>query len=316
MKALHLTTPPSPPSLIEGTAPVPRPGTGELLIRVCAAGVISTELSWYPTTHGKDGESRIGAIPAHEFSGTIEDVGEDIGRLEIGREVYGMNDWYSDGDLAEYCLAPFFAVYQKPSRLTHYEAASVPISALTAWQGLFDRARLRSGERVLVHGAAGGVGVFAVQLARLHGARVIATASARNRDFVLSLGAEQVIDYAASRFEDCVNGLDVVFDTVGADTLERSWGVLGPGGRLVTVVSTVEDSADARVKNAFFIVEPNQKQFAEVAALLDDGRLRTVVDTVVPLSQAPEIYTGKLHRKSRGKLVVAIENQNLPEGKI
>ena len=276
------------------------------MIQVRAAGVTLTELSWYPTSHRKTGEARTAAVPAHEFSGVVAAVGPDVGSLEIGREVFGMNDWYSDGAMAEYCIAPFFALAPKPCCLTHFQAASVPISALTAWQGLFDHAKLQPGEIVLVHGGAGAVGVFAIQIARLHGARVIATASARNRDLVSSLGAERVIDYRESRFEECVKGLDVVFDTVGGETLQRSWSLLKPHGRMVTVVSTAAESSDPAVKQAFFIVEPNQKQLYEIACLLDAGRLRPVVDSVIPLSQAPDVIAGKVPKQGRGKLVIGI----------
>jgi len=291
-------------------APQPQPGRGELLIQVCAAGLMTTELSWYPTSHRKTGELRFGAVPSHEFSGVVSAVGEDAGTLGVGHAVFGMNDWYSDGAMAEYCIAPFYALALKPARLSHVEAASVPIGALTAWQGLFDHARLQPGERVLVHGGAGSVGVFAIQLARLHGAHVIATASARNLNFVSNLGAEQVIDYQASRFEDYAQQMDVVFDTVGGQTLERSWSVLKPGGRMVTVVSTAAGTADPRVQKAFFIVEPSQKQLVEVAGMLDSGQLRTFVDTVIPLSEAPAAYAGLVHRQGRGKLVVSIVNQD------
>ena len=174
-------------------APRPQPGHGELLIEVRAAAVTPSEFSWYPTTHKKNGEPRKGAVPCHEFSGLVASTGD--GSFTTGQEVFGMNDWYSDGALAEFCIAPSFAIAKKPRSLTHAEAASVPISALTAWQGLFDRAKLQSGDRVLVHGGAGGVGVFAVQLARLHGAHVIATVSARNSDFVSSLGVDQIVDW-------------------------------------------------------------------------------------------------------------------------
>src|SRR3954471_16054630 len=154
------------PVLVEGTAPQPQPGPGELLIQVYAVGVTPTELSWYPTSHSKTGEKRIGAVPGHEFSGVIAATGKDVDSFKTGQEVYGMNDWYSDGAMAEYCITMPSSVAAKPPRLTHVEAASVPIGALTAWQGLFDRARLQPEERVLVHGGAGGVGVFAIQLAR------------------------------------------------------------------------------------------------------------------------------------------------------
>jgi NADPH:quinone reductase-like Zn-dependent oxidoreductase len=161
----------------------------------------------------------------------------------------------------------------------------------------------------LIHGAAGGVGTFAVQLAAGHGAHVIATASSRNLDFLSQIGAHEVIDYRTTRFEDKVKGVDVVLDTVGGDTLDRSWGVLSPQGRLVTVASSVEDSSDARVKNAFFIVEPDGTQLSRIAALLQDGSLDPVVDSVVPLSQAPAVYSGKLKRQGRGKIVVSVTSE-------
>jgi len=293
---------------VEGRAARPQPARGELLIRVCAAGVTPTELSWYPTTHTKTGEKRDGAVPGHEFSGVVAAAGEDADGFQIGQAVFGMNNWFADGATAEYCIAPSLAVAPKPQGLTHVEAASVPIGALTAWQGIFDRAKLEPGERVLVHGGAGAVGMFAVQLARFYGAHVITTVSARNAAFAADLGAEQVIDYRTSRFEDRVRDMDVVFDTVGGESLARSWGVLKPGGRMVTIAAGSEGTTDGRVKEAFFIVEPNRKQLAEIAAMLEAGRLRAVVDTVVPLSRAPDAYAGKVERQGRGKMVVAVED--------
>ncbi len=191
--------------------------------------------------------------------------------IAVGREVYGMNDWFSDGAMAEYCLTQPSWVAPKPSSLSHAEAASVPIGALTAWQGLFERAKLEAGERVLVHGGAGAVGVFAIQLAHWRGAHVVATASSRNVDFVSRLGADQVIDYSAVRFEEKAREMDVVFDTVGGETLRRSWGVLKQGGRMVTIAADGEETTEDRVKQAFFIVEPNQKQLIKIGELLETG---------------------------------------------
>lgn len=305
MKVVRLAASGQAPRLIHDEAAQPKPGKGELLIRVSAAGVIPAELGWYPTSHTKTGEPRNGAVPAHEFSGVVAGVGEEVGSLEAGHEVFGMNDWFSDGALAEYCIASFFGLAPKPRSLTHAEAASVPISALTAWQGLYDRAQLQKGEHVLIHGAGGAVGMFAVQLARHRGAHVVGTASANDAEFVLSLGAERVIDYRASRFEDSVKDMDVVFDTVGGESLERSWRVLGPRGRVVTVASEASDTTDERVRRAFFIVEPSQKQLIEVGCLLDAGSLKAVVGAVVPLAEAPGVYAGKMP-KSRGRVVVAI----------
>ena len=145
------------PVLIEANVPEPHPGRGELLVRVYATGVTPTELLWYTTTHAKNGERRSRAEPEHEFSGVIAAVGEGTVGFDIGQEVYGMNDWFADGAMAEYCITQPSSVAHKPSRLTHVEAASVPLGALTAWQGLFDRARLQAGEHVLVHGGAGAV---------------------------------------------------------------------------------------------------------------------------------------------------------------
>ena len=288
------------PALIAVELPQPRPAAGEVLIRVHAAGVTPTELGWYPTTQAKDGTPRKGAVPGHEFSGVIAALGEHTSGFEVGQEVYGLNDWFADGATADFCVTQSTSIAPKPTTLTHEEAATVPIGALTAWQGLLERTKIQRGERVLVHAAAGSVGIFAVQLARLHGAHVIATASSRNLKLVAELGAAEVIDYQTSRFEEQTAKVDVVFDGVGGDTLDRSRGLLKPGGRLVTIV-------DDRDKDAFFIVEPNQKQLIEVGKLLDAGKIRTFVGPVVPLAEASSAYSGTTARTGpHGKAVVAI----------
>jgi NADPH:quinone reductase-like Zn-dependent oxidoreductase len=288
------------PALIAVELPQPQPAAGEVLVRVHAAGVTPTELGWYPTTQAKDGTPRKGAVPGHEFSGVIAARGENTSGFEVGQEVYGLNDWFADGATAEFCVTQSTSIAPKPSTLTHEEAATVPIGALTAWQGLLERTKIQRGERVLVHAAAGSVGIFAVQLARLHGAHVIATASSRNLKLVAELGAAEVIDYQTSRFEEQTEKVDVVFDGVGGETLDRSWGMLKPGGRLVTIV-------DDRDQDAFFIVEPNQKQLIEVGKLLDAGKMKTFLGTVVPLPEAPNAYTeGFAKTGPHGKVVVAI----------
>jgi NADPH:quinone reductase-like Zn-dependent oxidoreductase len=166
---------------------------------------------------------------------------------------------------------------------------------------LFDRAKLQPGERVLIHGGAGGVGIFAIQLAHSRGAHVITTVSARNSEFVTELGASEVIDYKASPFENKARDIDVVFDTVGGDTLRRSWDILKPNGRLVTIAADAETPPDERTKRAFFIVEPNRQQLLEMI-----GNLQPAVDTVLPFSQASDAYTGNVKKQGRGKLVVAV----------
>lgn len=284
----------------------PQPGSGELLIRVLAAGVTPTELKWYPTTHQKSGKRRLNAIPVHEFSGIVASAcaGADA---KVGEEVFGMNDWFSDGALSEFCCTLPSMVIPKPLELSSVEAASIPIGALTAWQGLFDRADLQAGERVLIHGGSGAVGVFAIQLARSCRADVMTTASARHSDFLLQLGAQHVIDYRTERFEDFAKEMDVVFDTVGGATLQRSWSVLGPKGRLVTIAADSGQVDDARTKRAFFIVEPNQRQLREISRQLQSGQLQPVVNAVIPFSQADKAYDRQhITGSGRGKTVVTL----------
>jgi len=307
MKAMQLRDAAGGMTLAEADIPQPVPGPGEVLVQVRAAGVIHTEVGWYPTTHTKTGETRLDAVPGHEFSGVVAAIGEGVTGVDVGQEIYGMNDWFADGATAEYCLTLPGSIAAKPKSLTHIEAASVPISTLTAWQGLFDRAKLQAGERVLVHGGAGAVGIFAVQLARSRGAHVIATASEHNLAFVSELGADEVIDYRKERFEDRVGKVDIVFDTVGDETLQRSWSVLKPTGRMVTIASDVEGTDDPKLKAAFFIVEPNHDQLNEVARMLDEGSLRTYVGATVALERVEEAYAGGHGLKNGpGKVVVVV----------
>ncbi len=296
------------PALVADAAPMPQPGEGQLLVRVHAAGVTRTEIIWYPTTHTADGGKRTGAILGHEFSGVIEAVGAGLDSAQVGKEVFGMNDWFADGATAEYCLTVPTSVAAKPARLSHAEAASVPIGALTAWQGLFDHAKLQAGERILIHGGSGSVGIFAVQLARRAGAHVTATASQRNFSLLSQLGADELIDYGSERFEERVRDPDVIFDTVGGETLQRSWNLLKPGsGRMVTIAADSEGTKDARTEKAFFIVEPNREQLTEIARLLDTGELQCFVDVIVPFANAANAYFGTIAgRSGRGKSVLSI----------
>jgi NADPH:quinone reductase-like Zn-dependent oxidoreductase len=304
MKAIRIYRRDSPDAIRCEDAPTPRPGEGEVLVRVHAAAITPTELSWVPTWTTRAGKPRpFPVIPGHEFSGEIAALGTGVTDVGVGDLVYGLNDWFGDGAQAEYCVARAADCARKPAGIDHVRAAVTPISALTAWQGLIERAGLVAGQRVLIHGAAGGVGVFAVQLARWRGARVTGTASAANLDFVRSLGADEVIDYLVTRFEDVVRGMDVVFDTVGGETLERSWGVLKPGGRLVTIAASGERTADERTRAAFFIVEPSRTQLTEIARLIEGGALRPVVGAVFPLAEARQAYQ---HKPAHGKVVLQV----------
>ena len=215
----------------------------------------------------------------------MEEVGYGVTAPAKGDEVYAMLDYGYDGAEAEFTIALPSELAPKPHKLDHVQAAAVPLSALTAWQALFVHASLAVGQTILIHGATGGVGVFAVQLAHWAGARVIATASARNRDFLRELGADEIIDYTTTRFEDVIHGVDFVFNTVGEDTLQRSWQVFKPGGGPLSVVSprpSFEETKAYDVRPVWFVVQPNREQLVQISALIDERKGRPIIDTVRP----------------------------------
>ena len=309
MKAIRLHGRGGPHHLVYEDAPQPRPGAEEVLVRVYATGVIASELQWDVTYQTKAGSSRALPIPGRDLSGVVEAVGHGVTEPAKGDEVYAMLDYGCDGAEAEFTIALPNELAPKPRTLDHVQAAAVPLTALTAWQGLFEHARLVAGQTVLIHGAAGGVGVFAVQLARWAGAQVIATASKRNRDFLCELGANEIIDYTTTRFEEVVQGVDFVFDTVGGDTLHRSWQVVKPGGVLVSVVSPRPSFAEAQAYNVrpvWFVVQPNREQLVRIGALIDEGKVRPIIDTVLPLSQARQAYEQGAKGHTRGKIVLRV----------
>jgi NADPH:quinone reductase-like Zn-dependent oxidoreductase len=304
MKAIRLHQVGGSESLLYEDAPNPKPKDNQVLVRIDAAGITPTEFAWYPTFHTPKGGNRpFPIILGHEFSGVVEAMGPTCTGVKTGDPVYGLNDWFMDGAQAEYCLTIPANIAPKPATLDHTQAAVVPISALTAWQALIERARLSEGQRVLVHGAAGGVGSFAVQLARYKKAHVIATASAANTDFVKALGADEVIDYRTTPFETVVRDVDVVLDTVGGDTRHRSWGVLRKGGRLVTVAADAEALNEPRVRDAFFIIEPNREQLIEISRLIDTRIIRPIVGDVFSMNDVRQAYERK---PVRGKNVLRI----------
>ena len=310
MKAIYLNQKAGPESLVCGELPQPAPIEGEVLVKVHATAVTPTEFQWYPTFTTSSGEPRpFPIVLSHEFSGVIEALGAGVENFKIGDAVYGLNDWFTNGAQAEYCIAPASALALKPRLLDHVQSAAVPISALTAWQGLLCKSNVHRGQRVLVHGAAGGVGIFAVQLARWRGAHVIATASTANLDFVRMLGAEQVIDYRATRFEDVVRDVDVVFDTVGGETLARSWNLLKPGGKLVTVAVGGAHADEQRVRDAFMLVRADGCQLKQITKLIDAGELRVFVEGAFPLAQAREAYAHAQQGKMHGKIALRLVEQ-------
>src|SRR2546423_15270293 len=239
-----------PASLTSQTIPIPDPGPGELLVEVCATAITADELTWPESWP---------AIPCHDLSGAVSATGPGADGWRPGDEGYGLVGFDRPGAAAEYVTAPAADLARKPASVDHLAAAAIPLGALTAWQALHQHARLAPGQHVLVHGGAGGVGAYATQLAAQHGARVTATASARNRDFVTGLGADEVLDYSG-RFEDHVRDVDVVIDPVGGTTTERSWQGLDSGGNLADLPGEPGPGQGGRggARRRFFTVHPSR----------------------------------------------------------
>lgn len=294
--------------LVYEDAPYPEMSPGDVLIRVKASGVSPSELAWPTTWIAPDGSDRpLPIIPGHEVSGIVEERGSNVDRLDIGDEVYGLIDFQRDGADAEYVAVRATELAPKPSTVDHVQTAAIPLSGLTAWQALFDHAHLRSEQRVLIHGGAGGVGSLAVQLAHRCGAYVIATASGADADLVRSLGADNVINYRVERFDETVRDIDVVFDTVGGETWRRSWGVLRPGGSIVSVAVPRPpiESAPGSIQAVWFVVSSRPDQLTEIATLIDAGHLRPIVAKVFPLSRGQEAFASST-RARPGKIVLDI----------
>ena len=286
----------------------PNPGPGEVLVKVEAAGVGP----W-------DGWIRAGksALPqplpltlGSDLSGEIVAVGSGVSDLRRGDQVYGVTNPQFIGAYAEYAVASAAMVSRKPTTLTHIEAASVPVIAVTAWQGLFDQAKLKAGQTVLIHGAAGNVGSYAVQLASRAGLRTIATAAAEDIPFVRSVGADTVIDFKTQRFEEAIHDADAVIDLVGGETQQRSFSVLRRGGTLISAVSPPDQHlAQAHgVEAAFFLVNVTSQHLAEIAGLIDGGKLRIRVGAVLPLADAREAHLmlERLRPQPKGKIVLGV----------
>jgi NADPH:quinone reductase-like Zn-dependent oxidoreductase len=265
MRAMRAASP-DPASLTCQSLPVPEPAPGELLVEVRATAVTAGELTWPETWP---------AIPCHDMSGVVATAGRGVTGWRAGDKVYGLVGFDRPGGAAEYVTVPAADLAPGPAAVDHVEAAALPLGALTAWQALHEHAQLQPGQHVLVHGGAGGVGAYAVQLAAAHGARVTATASVRDRAFVTGLGAGEVIDYAG-RFEDRVGDIDVVVDPVGGETLARSWPVLRSGGILIAIAEEPDAGHGGRadVRGVYFVVRPDGGQLRELTALVDKQQLR------------------------------------------
>lgn len=306
MKAARILRFGPPNVIINDDLPQPEPAAGQLLVRVKAAGVGNWDAL---IREGKVELQPLPLVLGSELSGIVEAIGAEVSGFKVGDEVYGATNEQFTGAYAEYALPSARMMAQKPKTLNFIEAASAPIVTVTAWQMLFEYAHVIAGQTVLIHGAAGNVGAFAVQLARQAGLHVLATAGSADLDYVRGLGAERVVDYKKERFEKSLTGVDVVLDTVGGDTQGRSLQVLKPGGILVSVVSPVPEAAQERygIRAAYFYVEVTTQRLDKITELFDSGKLVTDVGNVLPLEEARiahEMLGGAPHK--RGKIVLSI----------
>ena len=299
-----------PEVLVVERAPVPVPAAGEVLVSVRAAAITFDELTW-DETWTRDGVSRTPVIPSHEVSGVVFELGSGVSDFKPGDEVYGLIEFDRDGAAAEFVTVPATDLAAKPSTVSHTRAAALPLAGLTALQALVDHAAVQPGEAVLVHGGGGGVGALTVQLVAILGARVTATVRSDARELVSGFGAGRVIDVRTEAFDEIGPVYDVVIDTVGGETLDRSFGVLRRGGRLITLSAPppVGRADDYGVTATFFIVVPNRDQLAQLAALVDSGRLRVEIAETFPLDDGRDAFeSGRRSPRRAGKTVIVVRD--------
>jgi NADPH:quinone reductase-like Zn-dependent oxidoreductase len=305
MKAIRYHAYGGPEQLRYEDAPAPTPKDAEVLVRIRATSVNPWDYKLASGAFRNMVPVDFPYIPGGEFAGVVDAVGKDVDHVKAGDAVYGNCPL---GSYAQLVAAPSFSVAHKPSTLTDLQAASVPLAAQTAFQGLFDHGHLEAGQTVLIHAAAGGVGSFAVQLAHWKGAKVIATASAANLDYVKSLGADQVIDYKATPFDTVVKDVDVVLDLLGGDTQMRSYATLKRGGRMVATSQPPDQEFASRhkVRALMMQMKPTVERLKLLAELLDTGKLQTEVTRTFPLSQARQAWELSMSGHARGKIVLEV----------
>jgi NADPH:quinone reductase-like Zn-dependent oxidoreductase len=285
--------------------PKPRADANDVIVRVHAASFTRGELDWPSTWADRAGRDRTPSVPGHELSGVVAELGPGTTGLRVGQRVFGLADWSRDGALAEYVAVEARNLAPLPADVEHTVAAALPVAGLTAWQGLFEHGRLSAGETVLVHGAAGAVGSFAVQLAHAAGARVIATGRAADSEIAHALGADAFIDDESDRLEDA-GEVDLVFDAIGGALGERSAGLVRAGGTVVAIVAPpTARPPDGRA--IFFIVEADRRGLAELAQRARDGRLKPLVGAVRPLDEAAEAFARGT--RTPGKTVIRVAEE-------
>ena len=288
--------------LVYEDAPDPQAAIGDALVQVRAASFTPTELTW-PLQTDRAGHDRGARIPAHEGSGVVVELGYGTAGVSVGDEVYGLIDGYRDGWAAEYVAIEARSLAPKPTTVDFIQAAAIPQAALTSWQALFDHGHLESGQTVVIHGAGGGVGSIAVELARWAGAHVIGTGREGVRARVLELGADDFVDVERDGWETAVGQVDLVYDAIGGDVLARSPAIVKSGGALVTIMAPTQAERDD-IRIVHFVRDPSGAQLRDITRLVDQGKLRPQVGAVYALADAREAFMAKSTQHIPGKVVL------------
>src|SRR6266446_1253088 len=290
-------------------APRPGPKENEALVRVIAAGVNPVDALIRSGKYAKFFGTTLPLIPGYDIAGIVEKTEAKITKLKAGDSIYAYVLW--GGGYAEYAVATEGEATAKPKSLNYIEAAAVPLVALTAWQALIDTAKLSAGQTVLIHGGSGGVGSFAIQIAKAHGAKVIATASAANQELLKQLGADVAIDYTKQNFENVAKDVDVVLDSIGKDTLARSYGVVKKGGIIVSLVARPDPAELAKhgIRGEALSVDPNSDELSEIGELIDEKKINVIVSQTFPLSEARKAQEQVATGHTRGKIVLKVADE-------
>jgi NADPH:quinone reductase-like Zn-dependent oxidoreductase len=291
--------------------PPPEPKEDQILIRVIAAGVNPVDGMIRSGMFAKNGEGTFPMVLGGDVAGVVETVGIKVTKFKAGDPVFAYVSLDSGGGYAQYAVVPEHDAVPKPRSLTCVEAAAVPIVALTAWQALIDTAKLSAGQTVLIHGGSGGVGSLAIQIAKTRGAKVIATASTANQDLLKQLGTDVAVDYTKQKFEDVAKDVDVVLDSVGKDTLARSYGVVRKGGIIVSLVARPNQSELEKhgIRGVALSVEPNSDELGEIGKLIDDKKIKVIVSETFPLEEARKAQERVATGHTRGKIVLKVADE-------
>ena len=311
MKAIVIHEYGGPEVLKYEDVPRPEPKEDQILIRVIAAGVNPVDGMIRSGMFAKNGEGTFPMVLGGDVAGVVEKVGNKITKFKAGDPVFAYVSLDSGGGYAQYAVVPEHDTAPKPKSLTYVEAAAVPIVALTAWQALIDTAKLNAGQTVLIHGGSGGVGSFAIQIAKARGAKVIATASTANQDLLKQLGTDVAVDYTKQKFEDVAKDVDIVLDSIGKDTLARSYGVVRKGGIIVSLVARPDrfELNKRGIHGAALDVEPNSVELTEIGKLIDEKKIRVIVSQTFPLEEARKAQEQVATGHTRGKIVLKVAEE-------